>query len=469
MQAFTSATALSCGSTFTAPSVTSARSPSFHHAKRVAPRTSIVAVADAGQKTSAKAADSLSATATETEAAAFDAVVMRTYTRYNIVLTHGMGAQLFDIEGRKYLDCAAGIATCTLGHANTDIQSAVSAQLGKLTHVSNLYYTTEQGYLARWLVANSPADKAFFCNSGGEANEAAIKLTRRYWHDNHPGRADDVPIIVCAHNAFHGRTLATLTATGQEKYQRGFWPLMPGFVHCDYNDVDSLVAMANTAGDRLAGIMLEALQGEGGVNPGTREFFKAARNICDEKDALLVCDEVQVGVGRTGRLWGFDNVGVEPDVFTLAKGLAGGIPVGAMLCKDRCDVFGPGDHASTFGGNLLAAAAGRVVAEHLDGGLLETVRMRGEFFAGRLEEVKKASGGAVKDTRGWGLIRGIEISEDAGFDAPTVVGECIKRGLLTVPAGKYVVRLVPPLIISEQELDTAADILQSVIADMSAK
>ena len=402
---------------------------------------------------------------TDAETKAFDAVVMGTYTRYNIVLTHGEGATLYDIEGKSYIDGAAGIATCTLGHAHKGLQQAVSEQLGKLTHVSNLYYTTEQRYLANWLVENSPGDKAFFCNSGGEANEAAIKLVRRYWHNNHPGRENDVPVIICAKNAFHGRTLATITATGQPKYQRGFWPLMPGFLHCTYNDVESLRECVNMAGDRLAGIMLEAMQGEGGVNPGTKQFFAAAREICNEKDALLVCDEVQVGVGRTGRLWGFQNVDVEPDVFTLAKGLAGGVPVGAMVCKDICNVFGPGDHASTFGGNLLACAAGRVVADSLDSGLLEQVRARGEYLGEKLETMASELGGAVKETRGWGLIRGVELSEQSGLQAGTVVGECIKRGLLLVPAGTKVVRLVPPLIISEDELNRAVDILKQVISE----
>ena len=401
--------------------------------------------------------------ATESETKAFGAVVMGTYTRYNIVLTHGQGATLYDIEGNSYIDAAAGIATCTLGHGHKALQQAVSEQLGKLTHVSNLYYTSEQRYLANWLVQNSPADKAFFCNSGGEANEAAIKLVRRYWHNNHPGRENDVPVIICARNAFHGRTLATLTATGQAKYQRGFWPLMPGFVHCTYNDTGSLRECVRMAGDRLAGIMLEAMQGEGGVNPGAKQFFAAAREICDENDALLVCDEVQVGVGRTGRLWGFQNVDVEPDVFTLAKGLAGGVPVGAMLCKNKCNVLGPGDHASTFGGNLLACAAGRVVAETLDSGLLEQVRARGEYLGRKLEAMKAELGSHIKDTRGWGLIRGVELNVESGLQAGAVVAECIKRGLLLVPAGTKVVRLVPPLIISEDELDQAVAILQDVV------
>ncbi len=270
-------------------------------------------------------------------------------------------------------------------------------------------------------------------------------------------------MIVCAKRAFHGRTLATLTATGQPKYQRGFWPLVLGFAHCEYNDVESLRATVDAAGDRFAGILLEALQGEGGVNPGTKPFFAEARRLCDERDALLVCDEVQVGVGRTGKLWGFQNVDVEPDIFTVAKGLAGGIPIGAMLCKSSCDLFGPGDHASTFGGNLIASAAGRVVAKELDSGLLDNVRQRGAQLGKRLDAIAARYPAVVREARGWGLIRGVEIAPDAGFDAPRLVQECIDRGLLLVPAGASVVRFVPALVITEAEIERATEIFESAV------
>lgn len=401
---------------------------------------------------------------TASAAAAFDAVVMRTYGRYPLAMARGSGCVLTDVEGRSYLDFVAGIATCTLGHAHAGLQRAVSDQLGTLAHVSNLYYIPEQGALASWLTDNSPADKAFFCNSGGEANEAAIKLVRRNWHNRHPGRESDVPVVICAEKAFHGRTLATITATGQKKYQRGFWPLVDGFEHVEYNDPKSLKEAVDRVGDRLAAVMLEPLQGEGGVNPGKPEFFAEARNVCDATGALLVIDEVQTGVGRTGKLWGFEHVGVEPDVFTVAKGLAGGIPIGAMLCKDACDVLGPGDHASTFGGNLIASAAGRVVANELDSGLLDNVRERGKQLGESLEKIVGRYPGKLTEVRGWGLIRGVEIADLAGFDAAALVGECCERGLLLVPAGVSVVRFVPPLVVTGGEVEKAVAIFEEAVA-----
>jgi acetylornithine/N-succinyldiaminopimelate aminotransferase len=279
----------------------------------------------------------------------FDSVVMKTYGRFPLTLSHGRGSTLYDTDGNEYLDCVAGIATCTLGHADDRVADAVCEQVRKLGHVSNLYYIPQQGELAAWLVSHSPADKVFFCNSGAEANEAAIKLVRKYWHTRKGAGKDPatgaMPVILTALDSFHGRTLATITATGQPKYHKGFAPLMPGFEYITYNSVDELRAAAARLGENLAGVMMEAMQGEGGIRPGNLQFFAAAREICDNADALLVCDEVQVGVGRTGKMWGFENLSVTPDVFTVAKGMGGGVPIGAMLCKESCNVFGPGDHA----------------------------------------------------------------------------------------------------------------------------
>lgn len=397
---------------------------------------------------------------------AFDAVVMKTYSRFPLALSHGVGATLFAVDGTKYLDFVAGIATCTLGHADSRIINAVSAQVRKLGHVSNLYYIPEQGQLARWLVDNSPADKVFFCNSGAEANEAAIKLTRKYWHSRvrapssssvkDSSASQPSPVILTANNSFHGRTLATITATGQPKYQQGFQPLLPGFQYIEYNSIESLHAAADALGDNLAGIMLEALQGEGGVCPGTTEFFAAVRQVCDRTGALLICDEVQVGVGRTGRLWGFENVGVEPDVFTVAKGLGGGVPIGAMLCKSKYDVFQPGDHASTFGGNPLAAAAALAIANALDrDDILQNVRARGEQLRNGLDAVAAKHPGVFSEVRGWGLINGAVLSENTGINSARVVTEAMKLGLLIVPAGPSVVRFVPPLVVTPEETDSA--------------
>ncbi|MEO0848780.1 MAG: aminotransferase class III-fold pyridoxal phosphate-dependent enzyme, partial [Cyanobacteria bacterium J06648_1] len=268
----------------------------------------------------------------------FDQSVMQTYGRFPIAIDRGEGCRLWDTDGKEYLDFVAGIATCTLGHAHPALIEAVTEQIKKLHHVSNLYYIPEQGELAEWLVNNSCMDKVFFCNSGAEANEAAIKLVRKYAH-TYLDKVEN-PIILTAKASFHGRTLATITATGQEKYQKGFGPLFPGFAYVPYNDI---TAVENAITDldegtlsRVVGIMVEPLQGEGGVRPGDLDYFLRLRKICDENQILLIFDEVQVGVGRSGKIWGYENLGIEPDILTSAKGLAGGIPIGAMLCKDSC-------------------------------------------------------------------------------------------------------------------------------------
>ncbi|TAF51154.1 MAG: acetylornithine/succinylornithine family transaminase, partial [Oscillatoriales cyanobacterium] len=281
---------------------------------------------------------------------------MTTYGRFPIALTKGEGCRVWDSEGREYLDFVAGIATCTLGHAHPAAIETVTQQIQTLHHVSNLYYNVPQGELAKWLVEHSCADRAFFCNSGAEANEGAIKLVRKYAHTV---RSIANPVIITAQASFHGRTLATITATGQPKYQKNFDPLVPGFAYTPYNDLaalESLIAELDRETPCVAGIMLEALQGEGGVRPGDLAYFKRVREICDEKGILLVIDEVQAGMGRTGMMWGYENLSIEPDVFTSAKGLGGGIPIGALLTKEHCNVLGPGEHASTYGGNPFACA-----------------------------------------------------------------------------------------------------------------
>jgi acetylornithine/N-succinyldiaminopimelate aminotransferase len=378
---------------------------------------------------------------------------------------------VYDVQGNEYLDCVAGIATCTLGHADKRIVDAVCEQVRKLGHVSNLYYVPQQGHLASWLVSHSPADKVFFCNSGAEANEAAIKLVRKYWHTRKGATMDPatgaMPVIITAHNSFHGRTLATITATGQPKYHANFGPLMPGFEYVTYNCVDELRAAARRIGDNLAGIMMEAMQGEGGVRPGTSQFFSAAREICDASDALLVCDEVQVGVGRTGKLWGFENLDVTPDIFTVAKGLGGGVPIGAMLCKDSCDVFGPGDHASTFGGNPLASAAALAVTGALDNdGVIDNVIARGEQLRAGLASVAARYPSVIVGIRGWGLINGVELSP--AVTAISVVKTAMASGLLLVPAGATVVRFVPPLVITHDEVCKAISMFEAAVATVLA-
>ena len=411
--------------------------------------------------------ESLPDVASPFTSAEFDEYVMKTYTRYPITLERGSGCRVWDTEGREYLDFVAGIATCTLGHAHPAMVEAVTKQIQTLHHVSNLYYTAAQGLLAKWLVENSCADRAFFCNSGAEANEGAIKLARKYAHTVR-GIAD--PVIITAHASFHGRTLATITATGQPKYQQGFSPLVPGFEYVPYNDIAALEqAIADLDKDqpRVAAILLEALQGEGGVRPGDRAYFQRIREICNERGILLICDEVQVGMGRSGKLWGFENLGIEPDIFTSAKGLGGGIPIGAMLCKESCNIFQPGDHASTFGGNPFACAVALAVCQTLESDhLLQNAQERGEQLRMGLCAIAERYPEKVADVRGWGLINGLEIQAEIDLTSAQVVQSGINQGVLMVPAGPKVVRFVPPLIVSAAEIDQALHAVDQAFATL---
>ncbi|WP_071518026.1 aspartate aminotransferase family protein [Geitlerinema sp. PCC 9228] len=398
----------------------------------------------------------------------FDAYVMKTYGRFDLTLERGQGCVVRDPQGRSYLDFVAGIATCALGHAHPALVAALTQQIQKLHHVSNLYYIPEQGQLAAWLVQNSCADRVFFCNSGAEANEAAIKLARKYARTV---LGIDEPAMITAQSSFHGRTLATITATGQPKYQKDFHPLVPGFTYVPFNDIAAIeAAIADLDAEKrtCAAILLEPLQGEGGVRPGEREYFHAVRRICDEKGILLILDEVQAGMGRTGKLWGYEHLGIEPDVFTSAKGLGGGIPIGAMLCKESCNVLQPGDHASTFGGNPFACAAALCVAQVLEtDGFLEGVSARGEQLRAGLQAIANRYPHLVTQVRGWGLIDGMELAADIDLKALDVVKAAIEAGLLLVPAGPKVVRFVPPLIVSEAEVDRAIGMVEKVLAKLA--
>jgi acetylornithine/N-succinyldiaminopimelate aminotransferase len=397
----------------------------------------------------------------------FDEYVMKTYARYPITLQRGNGCRVWDVDGREYLDFVAGIATCTLGHAHPAMVEAVTKQIQTLHHVSNLYYTAAQGELAKWLVKHSCADRVFFCNSGAEANEGAIKLARKHAHTVR-GIAD--PVILTAHASFHGRTLATITATGQPKYQKGFSPLVPGFEYVPYNDISALeqaIAALDKDHPRVAAILLEALQGEGGVRPGEQAYFQRIREICDEKGILLICDEVQVGMGRSGKLWGFENLGIEPDIFTSAKGLGGGIPIGALLCKESCNIFQPGDHASTFGGNPFACAVALSVCQTLESAhLLQNTQERGEQLRTGLQAIAQRYPDKVADVRGWGLINGLEIKPEIDLTSAQVVQSGINQGVLMVPAGPKVVRFVPPLIVSAAEIDQALQAVDQAFATL---
>jgi len=400
----------------------------------------------------------------------FDQSVMQTYGRFPIAIDRGEGCRLWDTNGKEYLDFVAGIATCTLGHAHPALIEAVTEQIKKLHHVSNLYYIPEQGELAEWLVNNSCMDKVFFCNSGAEANEAAIKLVRKYAH-TYLDKVEN-PIILTAKASFHGRTLATITATGQEKYQKGFGPLFPGFAYVPYNDI---TAVENAITDldegtlsRVVGIMVEPLQGEGGVRPGDLDYFLRLRKICDENQILLIFDEVQVGVGRSGKLWGYENLGIEPDILTSAKGLAGGIPIGAMLCKDSCAAFEPGNHASTFGGNPFACGSALAVLHTLENeGILQNVQQRGEQLRVRLRAIAQKYPNLFTEVRGWGLINGLELRSDIDLTSINFVKAAMEQGLLLAPAGTKVIRFVPPLVVSSEEIDQATNILETVIEQIA--
>jgi acetylornithine/N-succinyldiaminopimelate aminotransferase len=395
----------------------------------------------------------------------FDRYVMSTYARFPITLERGAGCRVWDTEGREYLDFVAGIATCTLGHAHPVMVEAVNQQIQTLHHVSNLYYNQQQGELAQWLVEHSCADRVFFCNSGAEANEGAIKLARKYAHTV---LGISSPLIITAHASFHGRTLATITATGQPKYQKNFDPLMPGFYYVPYNDIAALeqaVALLDSSERQVAAIMLEALQGEGGVRPGDQAYFQRIRQICDEKGILLICDEVQVGMGRTGHYWGYENLGIEPDIFTSAKGLGGGIPIGAMLCKSFCDVFQPGDHASTFGGNPFACGVALAVCRALEQAkILENVQARGEQLRSGLRAIAEKYPHLIAEVRGWGLINGLVLNSEIELTSSVVVQSAIEAGVLLVPAGPKVVRFVPPLIVSAEEVDQALRAVEQAMA-----
>jgi len=381
-------------------------------------------------------------------------VLMPTYAPSPISIVRGRGSRVYDLEGREYLDFVAGIAVNTLGHAHPDLVAAIQKQAQHLLHASNLYYTEPQVKLAKALVDHSFAKKVFFCNSGAEANEAAIKLVRRYAHQKHgPDRYEIITML----NSFHGRTMATLTATGQEKVQKGFEPLLPGFKYVPLNDLPEL---EKALSPKTAAVMLELVQGEGGVHVADRTYLKSLRELCRQHDVLLVFDEVQTGMGRTGTLFAYEQLGVHPDIMTLAKGLGGGVPIGACLATDEAAAaFSPGAHASTFGGNPLACAAALAVLRVLlEGRVLEQSRRMGDYLAKGLLDLKDRLH-IVKDVRGLGLLQGMELT----IEGKPVVDDCLARGLLINCTMERVLRFVPPLIITQHEIDRLLDTLSQIL------
>jgi acetylornithine/N-succinyldiaminopimelate aminotransferase len=378
--------------------------------------------------------------------------------RAPVTIERGQGTEVFDCEGRRYLDFVAGIAVCCLGHDHPVLVEAITEQARKLIHISNLFYSEPQIELAELLVANSCFDRAWFCNSGAEAVEAAIKLAVKWGGQHKNGAAG----IICAWNGFHGRTVGALGATGTPRYQEPFKPLIaPVFTHVPFNDIDALRA---AIGPETVAVLLEPVQGEGGVNVPAPEYLPAVRRLCDDNNLLLILDEVQTGVGRTGTLWAYQRYGIEPDIMTLAKGLAGGVPIGAVLAKESIAAcFVPGDHGSTFGGNPLATAAGVAVLRYIiENDIPTQVEQKGQRLLARLHALEDGVPG-IKEVRGLGLLCAVEFAEDVAAD---VAARCLDHGLLINVLRPNTVRFSPPLIVSDAEIDEALDIFSGVVREL---
>ena len=386
--------------------------------------------------------------------------VMNTYARLPVTFSHGQGSRITDTEGKEYLDALSGIAVLTLGHAHPRLVSAIAEQAGRLLHTSNLYHIGAQEELADKLAERSGMEEVFFCNSGCEANEAAIKLARYYGHK----KGIDTPTIIVMERAFHGRTMATLSATGNRKAQAGFEPLVSGFVRVPYDDLDAIRVVAEHNKNVVA-VMLEIVQGEGGIQLASLEFQKGLRQLCDELGWLLICDEVQCGMARTGKWFGYQHAGIQPEVVTLAKGLGSGVPIGACLASGKAaGLFGPGNHGSTFGGNPLACTAALTTIETIEqDGLMANAERVGALIRQLMGEALAATKGVV-EIRGHGLMIGIELDRPCG----ELVGKALAAGLLINVTADKVVRLLPPLIFSENEakelVDRSAPLIKEFLA-----
>lgn len=374
--------------------------------------------------------------------------VMQTYGRHKIALVKGKDSVVWDAEGNSYIDCVAGIAVNNIGHANPKVGEAICNQVKKLIHTSNLYYTEEQVTLAKLLTDVSPHQKAFFCNSGAEANEGAIKLARK-----HTGKGE----IITMENSFHGRTITTITATGQPKYQKGFGPLTPGFKYVPYGDIE---AVKETIGPSTAAVLVEPVQGESGVIVPPEGYLKELRKICIDSDVLLIFDEVQTGFGRTGEMFASQTFDVTPDITSLAKAIAGGFPMGAVLANDDvAETFEPGDHAATFGGSPLGCAAAKASINYiLDENLLDKSKETGSYFMEKLNQIKNDHD-MIKEVRGLGLMIGVEIN----FECRSIIDELFEEGIIVNCASGNVLRFVPPLTISREQVDTVAAALDKVL------
>ena len=386
--------------------------------------------------------------------------IMNTYNRYPVVLRKGRGIKVWSSDGKEYLDFVGGVAVNILGHCHPRVVVAIQKQAQRLIHVSNYYYIEPQIKLAKLLVEHSFADKVFFCNSGAEANEAAIKLARKYSKEQvSPKRYE----TITARNSFHGRTLATVTATGQEKFQKGFEPLVPGFKYVPFDDIN---AMGKAITKDTCAVMLEPIQGEGGVRMPGPNYLRDVRELCDEHNVLLILDEVQTGMGRTGKFFAYEHFGITPDIMTLAKGLGGGVPIGAMLATDKvASSFQPGNHASTFGGNPLVCAAAVATIETLleDGFILDQCNRMSEYLMEKLEQLREEFPSLIIEIRGKGLLLGIELARDGD----PIVRECLEKGMLVNCAAGNVLRFIPPLIVQKKDIDRLIDVLEEVFAKLT--
>ena len=370
----------------------------------------------------------------------------------------GEGTRVWDGDGKEYLDFVAGISTNTFGHADPGLAQAISDQASTLIHCSNIFFSEPQIELAQLLIDNSPMDRVFFANSGAEANEGALKLARKWGRVRKSGAGE----IIVTHNGFLGRTMATVAATGTPAYREPFEPLVPGFVHVDFDDIEAVQAATSP---QTAAVMVEPIQAEGGIIVPSDDYLRKLREWCDEQQMLLILDEIQVGMGRTGTLWAHEQAGIEPDVMTSAKALGGGVPIGALLCKESANVFEPGDHGSTFGGQPLAtAAAAYVLRRVLESDILGNVRARGDQAAAALGALGEKHP-VVRGVRGRGLLIGLELNEPI---APDVVVNSLGRGLLLNPVRPDVVRLMPPLNVSAEEIDRCVEIIDAAISEVTA-
>lgn len=384
--------------------------------------------------------------------------ILSTYAQLPVVMDHGEGVYVYDVDGNQYLDFVAGIAVNCLGYNNAKLVGAVSNQMKKLVHCSNLYWNTPNIEVAEILVRHSGLSQAFFCNSGAESIEAALKLARKYGKK----KSKDCYKIITMDHSFHGRTYGAITATGQAKYQKDLEPLLPGIEYCSYNDFQALQEKVD---DYTCAIIIEPIQGEGGIRPVDTSYLKKVRALCDEKDIVLIFDEVQCGIGRTGTLFAFQSYGVKPDIVTLAKGLGGGIPIGAIIASEKVSsAFQPGDHASTFGGNPIASAASKtVLTELLGGGVLNNVKLQGKYLTEKLLSLKNTYD-CIIDQRGFGLMQGIELD----VEVRPIIEKCMENGLLLAAAGAKVIRFVPPLIVTKTHIDEAIGVLDAALSEVDA-